>query len=165
MKVPRTIVDHRLMLVPLSVMDAPEMVHLLADESLYTFTGGHGPDLEELRERYARQVAGPESGEEVWLNWIVRLVDSDEAVGFVQATVTGDAADLAWLIGVEHQGEGYASQAAEALDEWLVSQGIEHFTAHIHPDHGASQRVAQRIDLEDSGVADEDGELIWSRSL
>ena len=161
----KTIVDRRLILVPLSVTDAPEMVHVLADESLYVFTGGQPPGLATLQGRYAQQVAGPESGEEVWLNWIVRLVDSDVAVGYVQATVIGDTADLAWLIGVAHQGEGYACQAAEAMDYWLVCQGMQHFAAHIHPEHRTSQRVAESIGLEDSGAVDEDGETIWARSL
>ncbi len=161
----KTIVDHRLILVPLSVMDAPEMVHLLADESLYVFTGGGPPDLEALQRRYERQVAGPNSGEETWLNWIVRLVDSDTAAGYVQATISGDTAEMEWLIGVEHQGEGYASQAAEAMDRWLVSYGVSEFRAHIHPEHRASHRVAEAIGLEDSGLADDDGEMVWSRSL
>lgn len=159
----------RLMLVPLSLVDAPEMVHLLADPELYTFTGGQPPDLETLQQRYARQIAGPGRGpEEVWYNWIVRLLHCETALGFVQATVTandseGNRAELAWLIGSRYQGEGYASQAVEMMEGWLIAQGATHLIAHIHPAHRASQFVATSIELARSGEVDEEGEEVWER--
>jgi hypothetical protein len=48
------IVTTRLELAPLAVRDAEEMVAVLGDERLRTFTGGRPPTLEELRARYAR---------------------------------------------------------------------------------------------------------------
>ncbi len=49
----------RLVLDPLRVADADEMVAVLADPALYTFTGGEPPDLEALRRTYGQLVAGP----------------------------------------------------------------------------------------------------------
>ena len=48
----------QLLLCPLTVADAAEMVEVLADPTLYAFTGGEPPTLAELEQRYARQVAG-----------------------------------------------------------------------------------------------------------
>ena len=138
------------------------MVEVLADSDLYAFTGGHPPNLADLESQYEDQVAGPSSGEEVWHNWIIRPNDTGEAVGFVQATVTGDFADVAWVVGVEWQGRGYASEAALAMRDWLASQGVEIFTAHLHPGHAASQRVAASLGMQATDEIDADGEVVWA---
>jgi RimJ/RimL family protein N-acetyltransferase len=134
---------------------------VLADRSLYRFTGGEPPDLDDLRRRYRAQVSGPPGGPETWSNWIVRVTADDRAIGFVQATVVGTAADVAWLIGSAHQGRGLATEAAGAMCDWLARQGVRRLTAHIHTDHVASQHVAARLGLIDSGALDDDDEQIW----
>ena len=83
------------------------------------------------------------------------------AVGFVQATVTGESSDVAWVIGVEWQGQGFAAEAASAMCEWLATQGVERFTAHIHPGHAASQRVAAFLGMHPTAEVDGDGEVVW----
>ena len=138
------------------------MVEVLSNRDLYLFTGGDPADLAGLESQYKHQVAGPAAGEEVWHNWIIRPNDTREAVGFVQATVTGDSADVAWVVGVEWQRQGFASEAALAMCEWLATQGVEKVTAHIHPGHLASQRVAASIGLQATDEVDEDGEVVWA---
>jgi len=154
----------RLMLHPLAVTDAAEMVDVLADPVLYEFTGGEPPTLAELERRYTLQVEGSGNPDEIWCNWIVRRVVDRRAVGFVQATVVAGAADLAWLIGVAYQGHNFASEAAQAMSDWLVGHGVDwsRLTAHIHPDHQASQIVAGRIGLRPSEEIDDDGETVWT---
>ena len=85
-----------------------------------------------------------------------------EAVGFVQGTVTGDSSDVAWVGGVEWQGRGYASEAASAMCDWLATEGVQRFTAHIHPGHLASQRVAAFLGMQATDEIDEDGEAVWA---
>jgi RimJ/RimL family protein N-acetyltransferase len=82
---------------------------------------------------------------------------------FVQATVTGDTANVAWLIGVPWQREGIA-EAASAVRDWLSTQGVRRLTAHIQSDHVASGRVARRLGLVATGDLDSGGEQIWSAS-
>ena len=137
------------------------MVEVLSSRDLYAFTGGNPPNLADLQSQYRAQVAGPSSGEEVWHNWIIRPNDIGEAVGFVQATVTGDSADVAWVVGVEWRGRGYASEAASAMGDWLATQGVETFTAHIHPGHVASHRVAASLGMHATDEIDADGEVVW----
>ena len=96
----------RLTLTPLDQLDAVPMVGVLADPALYTFTGGDPPTVEELTERYRFQSSGSPRDTETWHNWIIRL--DGNAIGQVQATVIGDAADLAWIVGIRWQGRGYA---------------------------------------------------------
>jgi len=147
--------------MPLRSADAFEMVAVLADKDLYFFTGGSPPSVTELASQYESQVAGPSAGE-VWHNWIIRSLETGLAMGFVQATITGDASDIAWVIGTEWQGRGFASEAAAAVCEWLDSDGVERFTAHIHPKHVASQRVAASLGLLATKQVDTDGEVVWA---
>lgn len=155
----------RLHLTPLVFSDAPEMLEVLADERLYEFTGGKPPGLPELQARYLAQIAGPIVGGEVWHNWIIRLATSRSALGFVQATIVGDQADLAWLVTVPRQGRGIATEAATAMCEWLIESGTTVLVAHIHPEHTASGIVASALGMVPTGNIDFDGEMIWERRL
>jgi RimJ/RimL family protein N-acetyltransferase len=171
---PDDLATDRLRLEPLRVDHADEMVAVLADPALYTFTGGEPPTLDGLRERYGLQARGQSpDGTEVWHNWIVRVAGDDgapgvepggSAIGFVQATVTdgGRAADVAWVVGVPWQGLGYATEAAIAMVDWLVVHGVRTVTAHVHPDHEASAGVARRLGFAPTERI-EDGEVVWRR--
>jgi RimJ/RimL family protein N-acetyltransferase len=147
------------------------MVHVLGDQRLHDFTGGHPLGLDDLRRRFHRLAVGRSpAGDEIWLNWIIRLRSGDTAtgpaVGTVQATVTGAAvrhAAIAWVVGVPWQRRGIAGEAAVALVGWLERQGIHSISASIHPRHVASQKVAARAGLvRTSEVVD--GEETWRRS-
>ncbi|HUO45306.1 MAG TPA: GNAT family N-acetyltransferase [Acidimicrobiia bacterium] len=151
----------RLALTPLQPTDAEDMVRVLADIELYRFTGGKPPSIDDLKVRYKGQVAGPSNSNEVWHNWIIRLIETGEAVGFVQATVSGSSAEVAWVVGVDWQGKRIATEAAHAMCEWLDSQGIENLTAHIHPQHQASTKVADAIGLRPTNELDDEGEVVW----
>ncbi len=156
------ITTDRLALHPLRIADAAEMVDVLAAASLYEFTGGEAPNLEALLERYRLQTAGSGRPEEQWRNWIIRIVADGRAVGFVQADVIDNTAELAWVVGVEHQERGVASEAAIAMRNQLAAEGALRFEAYIHPAHAASQAVARRVGMARTGQVDEDGEEHWS---
>jgi RimJ/RimL family protein N-acetyltransferase len=145
--------SERLTLEPVAAAHADELAPLLDDPDLHAFTGGEPLPLGALRERYARL-----EGAEDRLNWIVRA--GPDAVGYVQATVEGDAAEVAWVIGVAHQRRGYAGEAAAAMVAWLRTQGVGRIAANIHPDHAASIAVARHLGLE-PGAPRADGEIRW----
>jgi RimJ/RimL family protein N-acetyltransferase len=156
----------RLRLDPLTVADADEMVPVLADPALYRFTGGSPPSAADLRRRYRAQVAGcSPDGAQGWLNWIVREVGTGRPVGYVQATVEQrrgrPSAEVAWVIEPGSAGRGFASEAAAAMVGWLCARAIAPVTAHVHPAHHASARVAERIGLVRTGAV-VDGEDVWS---
>ena len=153
-------------LSPLAVSDAEEMTAVLSGGELYAFTGGQPPTLDELRDRYARQVAGwPADGSQEWRNWIIRRNEDGQAVGYVQATITdaGNRAEVAWVVGLAWQGQGHARDAARALVAWLDARGVTTVQAHIHPDNAASAAVARSAGLQPTGQI-EDGEQLWSTS-
>jgi RimJ/RimL family protein N-acetyltransferase len=154
----------RLVLDPLVVDDADEMVRVLADPALHEFTGGQPATLDELRGRFSAWVSGSGSKAELWFNWIVRRSTDAAAVGTVQATITNldsqPSALVAWTIGTPWQGQGYAGEAALGLVQWLIRQGVAPIVAHVHPDHTASAVVASRAGLRPTSDA-VDGETVW----
>ena len=109
-------------------------------------------------------MAGSPTSGEVWLNWVVRSRVDARAVGTVQATLIDDAgrwrAHVAWVIGVPWQNQGFASEAASALVDWLGDRGVRDVMAHIHPAHRASEIVATRAGLRPTDE-DADGERVW----
>jgi RimJ/RimL family protein N-acetyltransferase len=159
-----TIATERLLLSPLRAEDASELVDVLADERLHEFIGGRPDTLEELQGRYARLAAGSPRPNEVWLNWIARRRSDSQAIGTVQASLTDQdgrwTAHVAWVVGVPWQRQGFASEAARALVEWLRDQGAHEIVANIHPRHRASAVVAAHAGLRPTDD-DVDGEQVW----
>lgn len=151
---------------PLTVEDAEAMARALAAPSLYEFTGGEPPTVEELRRRYAVQTRGHSSdGSERWINEVIVLLPDEQPIGYVQATIpeNGRTAEIAWVVGEPWQGRGIAKRAASLLVERLRVDHPTTIIAHIHPDHVASQRIAQHLGLAPSGVM-VDGEERWEGS-
>jgi RimJ/RimL family protein N-acetyltransferase len=158
-------VTDRLTLTPLIEQDAVAMLNVLADESMHEFTGGAPLGLDELRARYERLVVGHSPDDtELWFNWIIRMSETGQPVGAVQATVVSDGstADVAWEVGVKWQGVGIASEAAAAIVDWLLGNDVGMIRALIHPEHVASMRVAERAGLE-STTEQVGGEVVWRR--
>lgn len=153
----------RLALSPLVLADAEEMMDVLADPALGAFTGDVPPSLPELRRRYAiLQGRREPNGDAMWWNWIVRL--DGRAIGYVQATVRGHEAFLAWLIDAHHQRRGFATEAAAAVTAWLMGElGVTELRATIRDDHEASQGVARGIGLAPTERWI-DGERVWAAS-
>ena len=154
----------RVRLEPLRIEHADELMPVLNDSMLHTYTGGEPADLAQLRARYRRQLVGRSpDGSQRWLNWLVRGEDG-QALGTVQATVSEKedelAAEVAWVIGTAHQGQGYAREAAEVLVTWLRHQGVQTLIAHVHPQHAASKAVARAVGLAPTETL-LDGEVRW----
>ena len=137
------------------------MVAVLADADLYTYTGGSPPTVEELTRRYEALVAGSGSDGELWCNWIMRIGDGGPEIGFVQATVSGQEAAVAWVVGLAWQGAGFAKEALAAMNTWLIGAEVRRLVAHIHPKHLASQGVAKSAGFVRTRAVDEDGEEVW----
>jgi RimJ/RimL family protein N-acetyltransferase len=100
------------------------------------------------------------NGKELWLNWLIAQSGNTVGIGYTQATVYASHADVAWVVGVPWQGQGFASEAAGALVQWLNNLGVRDIRACVNPAHIASQRVAQKAGLEKTSQM-VDGEEVW----
>jgi RimJ/RimL family protein N-acetyltransferase len=163
------ILTPRLELAPVVADDAAELVEVFGDERLYVFLASRPTTAETLRASFARLAAArlaDREGTAAQRNWTVRRRDDGRAVGMLQAAFSesGRAAEIAWAVGVPWQGRGIASEAAQAVVGWLERHGVATITAHIHPDHHASAKVATRAGLRPTGeYRDHEGirEELW----
>ncbi|AJE42599.1 N-acetyltransferase [Streptomyces nodosus] len=159
-------VSPRLRLEPLCAGHAPEAVQVFDDIRLHRWTGGTPATLEELEAVYRRRSAGQSpDGRNGWLNWMLRRLTDGRLVGTVQATLSrpetgGIEAGLAWVIGSDHQRNGYGREGARAMADWLRAHGVHELTAHIHPRHRASIGIARALGLS-ATTEMADGEVVW----
>lgn len=152
----------RLRLDPMMASHAKAMFPILSDTQLYKFTGDEPPESEislETRYRYLESRKSPDE-EQLWLNWLVILEETATPIGYVQATVSENYADVAWVIGSEWQSNGYASEAALSIVQLLGANGVKTIRACINPDHVASQRVAGYAGFSKSDLVECD-EDVW----
>ncbi len=156
----------RLDLEPLTVAHSSELAAALEDPSLHEFTGGSPLTAAAMAQRNAiLQTRRSADGSQVWANWVLRVRDTGEAIGTVQATLSAagpgtGAAEVAWVVARSAQGRGYASEAAAGLVNRLREAGWT-VLAHIHPDHVASQRVAAAAGMSPTDRV-VDGEIRWT---
>jgi len=118
----------RLALEPLEKRHAALLFELLSDAAIYTFIPQEPPkSVEALAERYSRLKVGHSAeGNDIWLNFALRELENGIYVGTVQATVTGKKAYIAYELGPQHWGRGYATEAVRALIGHLFSvYGVE----------------------------------------
>ncbi|HET7400877.1 MAG TPA: GNAT family N-acetyltransferase, partial [Usitatibacter sp.] len=102
--------------------------------------------LEALRKRYEylERRASPD-GSQRWLNWIV-IPAGGEPIGFVQATVEGDMASIAYTLARDAWGHGHATRACRLMiDNLAASYGVRRLTAVAEVDNTRSIRLLERL--------------------
>ena len=120
---------------------------VLADPRTHEFVPGDPPtDEDVLRERFERLASrrSPD-GAEYWLNWVVFA--GEKALGTVQATVAPAAAraHVAYMFHPEVWGQGYATEAVQAMLEHLKGLQVGRAEANIDVRNGRSQRLVERL--------------------
>jgi RimJ/RimL family protein N-acetyltransferase len=136
----------RLLLTPLAEEDAGPLAAVLTDPALWRHVGGEAETADTFRRRAA-------DTDPAHLNWVVR---QPEVAGYVQATLDGGVAWLAWVIGADFQRRGYATEAAAAVRDHLAVPAA----AAIAEQNLASEAVARTIGLSPTDEQS-DGERIW----
>jgi RimJ/RimL family protein N-acetyltransferase len=136
-----------LMLEALTAGHAEAMFEVLRDPELYAYLDdGPPPSAEHLRSVYEELEArvSPD-GSQLWLNWVIRPHGGPPA-GFVQATVTGSEAWVAYVVARESWGRGYASQATRAVIDYLRAVcGVTRFLATADAGNERSARLLARL--------------------
>jgi RimJ/RimL family protein N-acetyltransferase len=119
-------------------------------------------DRDEARERLAgwqQQQEGLAAPLGLWA-MVPRSPDGAVPIGTVLLLPLADAAgptdevEVGWHLHPEWQGQGLATEAAGALLGAAVSAGIDRVLAVTDPDNVASQAVAGRLGMVDTGVTE-----------
>jgi RimJ/RimL family protein N-acetyltransferase len=157
----------RLLLEPITVEHAGELATALRDDNVYAFIGGQPESASWwLRRLAAWQRRRSPDGTELWLNWAVRITATKMLIGYVQATVVEQQADIAYVIGLPWQRQGYGREATAAMVDYVVAEfDITSVRAWIADGHIASQRVAQATGLAASDERGADHERLWIREI
>jgi RimJ/RimL family protein N-acetyltransferase len=121
----------RLCLEPQVAAHADEMFRVLSDPAIYEDENEPPRSLAWLRERFAKlESRRSADGTEHWLNWVIRLQQDSEFIGYVQATVRPDgAAAIAYELGSSFWGQGFASEAVRAM---VAELGAEYRARSLH---------------------------------
>ncbi|MCY3783414.1 MAG: GNAT family N-acetyltransferase [Chloroflexi bacterium] len=162
-----TLETERLLLAPMTESDAAELHELRILDSDAPADDGPDVSLPRVRARIRRwERRRSPDGAEVWLNWTLRLKDDQTAVGRMQATVTEQWADMAWLVGRRFRKQGYATEAAQRIAAWLLEFfNPREVRATIHPENTASQRVAANVGMRRTGERTSEGDEVWTLRL
>ena len=159
-----TLQSPRLNLIPMVQDDGPELFALLKEPALHEFSTDPPPvSSGEVQERIRRwETRRSPTGDDLWLNWTLRLKPRGIAVGYIQATLYEDAAELAWVVGTSYQNQRYATEAAQCVATWILGYfTVARLQASIPVGHIASQRVAAHLGLQPSGELTHEGEELW----
>jgi len=149
------------------------MFDLLSDPAIYRYENEPPASVEWLRARFTRlESRRSPDGREQWLNWVIRLPNS-ELAGYLQASVhpSGRAA-IAYVLASRHWGRGLGTQAVAAMIEELGgNHGVTDLSAVLKRRNVESLRLLERLSFSHANAAtldaigaDED-ELLMVRPL
>lgn len=137
----------RLSYEPIRQDQADEVEHALCHPAVYYFINEPCLDLQTLRAAFQRREAEvpADRSNETWLDYLVRLRCTGEAIGRVEATVIQGNAEIAYLFGPMYWGKGYATESLGWLEQLLSADfGVVHFWATVQPGNNHSIKLLQR---------------------
>ncbi len=120
-----------------SALDHPEVAQYLSAPDVTT--------LGALDARIDRLARGPADSDEIWLNAAIRRSDDGAIIGRIEASVHGDWAELAYLVGPTYQHRGYAREAVRWLIAELRSRGVVEVWAAVHPRNSRSLALLEAL--------------------
>lgn len=125
----------------------PELAAALCHDEVYRFIGGQAPPLAQMLLGLQRAIDGPPAGREHerWHNFLVRLRETGEIIGRVEATEHHGNAEIAFLFNPRCWGRGYATQGLLWLQRELLEQAPQTgFWATTLPENSRSRSLLRR---------------------
>jgi RimJ/RimL family protein N-acetyltransferase len=164
----------RLVYSPLQASDVEALAVVLYDAAVYRFIGGL-QSRAEFTQHLHRAITGPAAAHvgERWINHVVRLADTGEPIGRIEATVHHALAEVAFLFSPAVWGRGHATQGLMWLHEHLRHMGGVHaLWATTHPENARSSALLRRCGYLPAApqalpmlYSYDDGDLVFRRPL
>jgi RimJ/RimL family protein N-acetyltransferase len=146
-------VTQRLLLEPLTRDHAPDLASALLDARVYTYIAGEHPTtVDALADKFARMAAGPPPHcvGETWINFVARIAATGEAIGVLEVTVLEARAEVGYMFGPSHWGQGYASEALTWLHAYMVENfPVGAFWATVMPGNERSAAMLRKFGYVD----------------
>ena len=169
----RLIQTGSLTLEPQTASHAEEMFAVLSDPAIYEYENQPPPSVEWLRARFTKLESRlSANGREQWLNWVIRLPNS-ELIGYVQATVhPDDRAAIAYELSSTYRGRGLARLAVQAMISELVGHyRVRGLSSVLKRGNLRSMRLLERLGFSPASHEQhakhqvEPGELLMLREI
>lgn len=142
----------RLRMEDLGAEHAAALFPALADPRVNEHIGNVPPaSVEQLGEDFARRSSGPppHRSRERWLEFAVQLKTDGTWIGRLEATIYVDYAEVAYVFGAAHWGQGLASEGLAWLHEYVRSScGVSKYWATTAPANERSIRLLLRSGYE-----------------
>jgi RimJ/RimL family protein N-acetyltransferase len=131
---------------PLEESDIADLVNALHSEAVYEYIGGM-PSKADFELWLRRSIEGPpsEATGERWINITVRLAETKEVIGRLEANIHDHLAEVAFLYSPSVWGRGYASNGLLWLHGLLSEYAEVHsLWATTHPNNRPSASLLLR---------------------
>lgn len=159
---------------PLAEHDIPELADALHSEAVYQYIGGM-PSRADFDLWLHRSLAGPpkEATAERWINFTVRLAETREVIGRLEANIHHGLAEVAFLYNPKQWGLGHASQGLIWLHGHLARyKEIHSLWAATHPKNQRSASLLLKhgyLPARDQDLpvlySYEDGDHVFTRGV
>ena len=116
---------------------------------------------EELRKAYGQMLSGckKDAGNRIWYApWKMTLKKSGTYIGDIdfKGPVKESAVEIGYGILPEYEGNGYTTEAVQAMTQWAFGQdGVIFVEAETEPENRASQRVLEKCGFIPDGAGEE----------
>lgn len=154
LQVPVVIVGVRLRLRRSTPADAAATYEMARDPDVMRFMEWPAPQcLAETQHFFDGCAARWQSGAEY--HWMIELKTgaTDGCIGCIGCRIKGHAADFGYFLARAAWGQGYATEAAGLLVNWLRRQsGIVRIGATTDAENSASAAVLQKVGLQREGL-------------
>jgi ribosomal-protein-alanine N-acetyltransferase len=85
--------------------------------------------------------------------WAITVRGSDELLGTIEARPTDHGVELGYVLRRSAWGNGYMTEAVEAVSEWFFGRaGVHRVWAYVDTANTASQRVLERAGMVKEGT-------------
>ncbi|MFM9367736.1 GNAT family N-acetyltransferase [Streptomyces sp. Da 82-17] len=151
-----SISTERLVLRPFEEADVDGLTDMMNDEHVVAWTTAPQPYTESDARAWVTELAPAERTEGRGIVFAVTEFLTQRLVGIVHLQHTDwrvRSSEIAYVVAPWARGEGYASEAALAVTQWLFrDQGFERLELRTAADNVASQQVAQKIGCISEGI-------------
>ena len=90
--------------------------------------------------------------EQQWVLFAIREKNSNDYVGMIcfrYESIENNTVEIGWRLGLEHQGKGYATEAAKAVLDYIVNKTKPHkVVAYCMNEHTASKNVMRKLGMQ-----------------
>jgi [ribosomal protein S5]-alanine N-acetyltransferase len=140
------------MLEPLVRAHARHLFPALSVPLIYRFIPQEPPaSLLELEARYQRlESRTSPAGDELWLNWALRLKLEGQYIGTVQATISSAHSPLiAYELSPDFWGQGYATEScSRVITSLFTDYGVTEIMAEVDTRNLASCKLLERLGFQ-----------------